>query len=237
MLLAGTCALACMQTQHFGSCISQMHLPGRQPVLAYAHECCIVCRRLLAQNPPISSWAQPGNVWQGQQRYTGQGHACNPGDYSAYLTASLQLTSADSTGLQFLGTINTGLSDLSASSYAQLVQHMYSIGIYYQSQAAEYGVIFEPQDSAASYSSNQQAQLVKQYGNISADGQSIHLTDTSNCVVTDFQLAPATSAGTASTATPAATSSVCPWNANANSSPGAAVELQLEPWIAAVFCT
>ena len=159
-------------------------------------------------------WALVGNVWSGQQIYTGYGRRCNAANYSPVIIASLQLIEvvAGGTGgiLTMLATINSGTPSLGAAPYTQLTQQLYYLSYYNSGD-----VSFTATGSNANFLGTQPGVpsnivfLEPAYGLISSDGKTITLQDTLLCTSGVYTLSKPSNT-TGSPAKAASTTS-CPW--------------------------
>ena len=99
-------------------------------------------------------WAQVGNVWTGQQVYTGAGRRCVAANYPPYVSASLQIIDVSIYGtggaLTLLATINSGTASLGATPYTQLKQQLYSLNYYNSGD-----IYFTSADSNANFQAGQ----------------------------------------------------------------------------------
>ena len=187
--------------------------------------------RRLQQATALGPWAQVGNVYQGEQIYTGAGSRCQTSAYPPFVLASLQLVNLIQTGsgplVYFLATINSGATDFSNTGYAQLNQQLYTLSCY---DGSNYGsCTFDAEDDSVNFVGASQGSaattLQPQYGYFdwANAGTVISLQDTLNCVVTNLTLVtpqPSQSSSPAESV-PTAQSSTCPWastsDATANS--------------------
>jgi len=177
--------------------------------------------RRLQQASTLGPWAQVGNVYQGEQVYTGAGSKCSASDYPPFVLASLQLVNIDQTGsgplIDFLATINSGATDFSGTGYAQLNQQLYTLSCYDGSSYPS--CTFSATDDAVNYVGASQgtaaSTLVPSYGDFywKDAGTVIALQDSWLCTVTNLTLVtpqPSQSSSPAA-AVPTALSSTCPW--------------------------
>lgn len=184
--------------------------------------------RRLQQISALGPWAQVGNIWQGEQIYTGAGHSkCDPSAFPPFVLVSLQLVAVVQTGsgpsLDFLATVNSGTTDLSSSGYAQLNQQLYTMDCY---DDAMQSASFTAKRDASYYVGASQGgtgaaslQLQSQSGTFDWRGAGllIALTSSDACVATNLTLVmpQPSQASSSNTEVPKALSDTCPWASTA----------------------